>query len=114
MKSALFLSFLLVACAAANEPQLIRSAQSGPWSAATTWAGGKVPPAGASVQIRAEHAVTYDLNSTQLIRAVFIAGKLSFAGDRDTRLEVGLIKVQAGDDTSEDGFNCDAHLPDPD
>jgi uncharacterized protein (TIGR03067 family) len=26
---------------------------------------------------------------------------------------VGLIKIQAGDDASEDGFNCDAHLREP-
>src|SRR5262249_57048405 len=32
-----------------------------------------------------------------------------------TRLDVGLIKVQAGDDASENGFDCDAHdfAPDP-
>ena len=114
MKSALLIFSLLVAFAAANEPLLIRSAQSGPWSATTTWVGGKIPPAGASVQIRTGHAVVYDLNSTQAVRAVFIAGTLSFARDRDTRLNVGLIKIQAGEDTSEEGFNCDAHLPEPD
>src|SRR5262249_6162567 len=35
---------------------------------------------------------------------------LRFARDKTTRLEVGLIKVQAGDEASEDGFNCDAHV----
>jgi len=114
MKSALLLFLFSVAAATAGEPQIVRSAQSGPWSAPTTWAGGQVPPSGASVQIREGHAVTYDVSSTQPIRAIFIAGKLSFAADRDTRMEVGLIKVQAGNDTTEDGFNCDAHLPDPD
>lgn len=104
--------FSLVSSAA--EPLLIRSVQSGPWSAPTTWAGGKVPPAGASVQVRAGHQVTYDLNSAQPIRAVFIAGLLSFARDRDTRLDVGLLKIQPGDETSEEGFNCDAHMPEMD
>src|SRR5207248_6391420 len=27
----------------------------------------------------------------------------------DTRLDVGLIKIQPGDEASEDGFDCDAH-----
>lgn len=114
MKSALIIPLLLVAAAAANEPMLVRTAQSGSWSSGATWVGGKVPPAGASVQIRAGHSVLYDLNSTQAIRAIFIAGSLSFARDRDTRLDVGLIKIQSGEDTREDGFDCDAHLPDID
>src|SRR6516225_8084745 len=37
---------------------LIRSAKSGPWSAGTTWEGGKMPPALSKVQIRAGHTVT--------------------------------------------------------
>jgi hypothetical protein len=92
-------------------PAWIRSAQSGSWSEATTWQGGKVPPAGARVQIRAGHAVTYDLHSDQAIRTVHVAGTLSFARDKTTRLDVGLLRIQAGDDASEDGFDCDAHLP---
>ncbi|MDB6005437.1 MAG: hypothetical protein JWR15_2424 [Prosthecobacter sp.] len=115
MKKAHLILLLLVALTAhAAEPLLIRSAQSGAWSDSATWAGGKVPPAGASVQVRSGHKVAYDLNSTQVIRAVFVAGTLSFARDRDTQLNVGLIKIQPGDDTSEEGFNCDAHLPEAD
>src|SRR5262249_44527595 len=34
--------------------------------------------------------------------------------DRDTRLDVGLIKIQPGDGFSEDGADCDAHAPRPD
>jgi len=97
--------------ARAGDIHLVRSAQSGPWSATATWAGGKIPAAGESVQIQTGHAITYDMESAQAIRAIFIAGRLSFAPDRDTRLEVGLIKVQPGDDTSEEGFDCTAHLP---
>lgn len=115
MKSTFLILLLLSAFSGANaQPSTIRSAQSGPWSAPATWDGGKVPTAGARVQIRTGHAVTYDVDSTEPIRTVFIAGLLRFADDRNSRLEVGLIKVQAGDDTSEEGFNCDAHLPDPD
>ena len=112
----LMLSVLLLclASAMAADRQIVRSAQSGAWSDAATWANGKVPAAGASVQIRAGDRVTYDVVSTEAVRALFVAGTLTFAPDRDTQLDVGLLKVQAGDDTTEEGFNCDAHLPDPD
>ncbi|HYT94036.1 MAG TPA: G8 domain-containing protein, partial [Gemmataceae bacterium] len=91
---------------------LIRSARSGPWSAPQTWEGGKVPAALARVQIRQGHRVVYDLRSDDVMRFVHIAGTLTFAADRDTRLNVGLIKIQAGDDATEDGFDCDGHIPD--
>src|SRR4051794_8926349 len=71
---------------------LIRSARSGDWSAPATWEGGKVPGAGARVQIRTGHQVVYDANSPEVIRAVFVGGTLRFAPDRDTRLHVGLLK----------------------
>jgi hypothetical protein len=91
-------------------PVLIRSAQSGPWSAPATWEGGKVPAAGAKVQVRAGHTVIYDVESDDVIRSLHLAGVLTFTHDKDTQLDVGLIKVQAGDNTSEEGFDCDAHL----
>src|SRR5262249_23105626 len=87
----------------------IRSAGSGPWSAATTWVGGVVPTAGARVHVCAGHTVRYDVASDTVLRSIHVAGTLSFARDRDTRLCVGLIKIQAGDDASEDGFDCEAH-----
>ncbi len=90
---------------------LIRSAQDGPWSATTTWERGKVPGAGDRVQVRQGHIVTYDVQSDAAIRLVHVAGTLRFAPDKDTRLNVGLIKIQAGSDASEDGFDCEAHLP---
>ena len=99
---------------AAVEAPLIRSAHSGSWSAAETWEGGKVPGAGARVQVRQGHVVVYDRTSAEAVRAVYIAGVLTFAPDKDTRLDVGLIRIQAGDDVSEEGFDCDAHLGEPD
>src|SRR5262249_37705896 len=36
---------------------------------------------------------------------------LTFARDRNTLLSVGLIKIQPGEDGSENGFDCDAHMP---
>ncbi len=90
---------------------LIRTVQSGPWSAAATWEGGRVPANGARVQVREGHAVVYDVTSAEPIRMIHVAGTLTFAPDRDTRLDVGLIKIQPGDDASENGFDCDMHLP---
>jgi hypothetical protein len=107
-------SFCLSSPVCSAEPErlsvLVRSAKSGPWSAPGTWEGGKVPPAGARVQVRTGHRVVYDLNSDTPIRSLHIAGVLTFARDRDTRLDVGLISIQPGDTASEDGFDCDAHL----
>jgi hypothetical protein len=65
------------------------------------------------VQIRTGHTVTYDLNSDRVIRSIHVAGTLTFARDRDTRLDVGLIKIQAGDDVTENGFDCSAHTAEP-
>jgi hypothetical protein len=95
-------------------PPVVRSARSGPWSAPATWEKGQRPTAGARVQIRPGHTVTYDLKSEQVIRSIHVAGTLTFARDRDTRLDVGLIKIQAGKEASEDGFDCDAHGQEPD
>src|SRR5262249_526276 len=96
--------------------RLIRSAGTGPWSRTETWKGGPVPGAGAGVQVRAGHTVISDTESDRPVRSIHVAGTLRFDPDRDTRLVVGLIKIQAGDDASEDGFDCDAHAPrrDPD
>jgi hypothetical protein len=107
------LGALAVLAPAAAAEGLVRSARSGAWSAAATWEGGKAPGAGARVQVRAGHTVTYDLKSDVALRSVHVAGTLTFARDRDTRLDVGLLKVQPGEDASENGFDCDAHLPAP-
>src|SRR3954470_8160541 len=96
-----------------NGSTLSRSARSGPWSAAATWEGGKVPAAGSRVQVRRGHTISYDLNSDRVIRSVHVAGTLRFLPDRDTRLDVGLIKIQPGDDAGENGFDCDAHAAEP-
>jgi hypothetical protein len=61
------------------------------------------------VQVRAGHVVTIDARTEAPIRSVHVAGTLQFDPDRDTRLDVGLVKIQAGDDASESGFDCEAH-----
>lgn len=102
---------------AAAEPKdaapLIRSAKSGPWSDAATWVDGKAPSAGCRVLIRPSHRVVYDAKSTDAIRSLHIGGTLTFARERDTLLRVGLIKIQAGEDVSEEGFDCEAHVAAP-
>ena len=78
---------------------------------AATWEGGRLPAAGEKVLVRAGHTVIYDVRSDRVIRSLHVAGTLTFAADRDTRLDVGLLRVAPGDDCSEEGFECDAHLP---
>lgn len=111
-RAAVLASVLLV-LAARLPDDVVKSAKSGPWSDGATWEGGAVPPAGSRVLIRPGHTVLYDLLSDRAIRSVHIGGGLRFASDRDTRLDVGLIKVQPGEDCVEDGFNCEAHLAPP-
>src|SRR5688572_18370908 len=107
LQLALVTTSLLAASAfAADGPEVIKSKQSGPWSAAATWEGGNVPAAGARVLILGAHTVTYDVKSDDVIRAINIAGTLTFARDRDTLLNTGLIKIEAIDAFSENGFDC--------
>jgi hypothetical protein len=105
--SVLLASVLVFAVSSAQADDVIYSARSGDWSSPDTWHEGKVPGAGARVVIRADHAVQYDIASDDVIRAINIAGKLQFARDRDTRLNVGLVKIEATEEYSEEGFDCD-------
>src|SRR5262245_40807597 len=95
-----FLIALALVCLSASStlasdgPLIINSVRSGAWSNARTWEGGAVPGAGSRVMIRAGHRVVYDASSDEAIRAINVAGVLSFAPDRDTRLAVGLLKIQ--------------------
>ncbi len=93
---------------------VVRTAGNGPWSKAATWEGGKVPAAGANVLIRPGHRITYDVSSDEAIRSLHIGGTLSFDPTRDTKLVVGLLKIQPGEMVSDEGFECDAHVADPD
>jgi hypothetical protein len=104
---------LLASSAFAADPPVIKSAKSGPWSAAATWEGNAVPAGGARVLIREGHTITYDLKSDAVVRGINVAGTLAFATDKDTVLNVGLIKIQPGEEYSEDGFDCDGHAAKP-
>src|SRR5688500_9248813 len=87
-------------------PEIIRSVADGAWSSAKTWEKGHIPVAGDRVQIRKGHDVLYDISSESAIRAIHVAGALRFATDRDTRLDVGLIRIEAGDEWKEGGIHC--------
>ncbi|MEX0820101.1 MAG: G8 domain-containing protein [Pirellulaceae bacterium] len=87
----------------------IQSVTSGEWSDAKTWEPARVPKQGDRVLISGETFVTYDVKSPEVIRMVQVVGTLSFARDRDTELNVGLLKVQNSDVCSENGFACDFH-----
>lgn len=88
------------------EPVIIHTTGDGAWSNPTTWENGHVPKAGDRVQIRTGHEVLYDVESDAAIRAIHVAGSLSFATDRDTRLDVGLIRIEAGDEWKEARLDC--------
>src|SRR5579883_1049905 len=96
---------LRLKAAAATTP--VRSARSGRWSAPGTWQGGATPAAGATVEILPGHTVVYDVESDRPLRMVHVLGTLSFARDRNTRLDVGLLKI--GGDASEDGAALSHH-----
>ncbi len=95
---------------AADAPRdLIRSAGDGRWSEPSTWEGGRVPGARSRVQVRTGHCVVYDALADFAVRSIHVAGTLRFDPEKDTRLEVGLIKIQSGDDPGESGFDCESH-----
>lgn len=90
---------------------VIKSVQSGAWSSPETWQDGQVPGAAARVLIQNGHEVLYDRHSDEVVRGIQISGSLIFATDRDTRLDVGVIRIEDLDEYSEEGFDCH-HVPD--
>lgn len=108
--AALALMVLLTPSAFADEPSLIRSVRSGPWSARNTWDQGRVPKGGDRVVVRAGHEIVYDVASDDVIGLVQVAGTLEFARDRVTRLEAGLVTITRSEVPSEDGFDCHAAM----
>ncbi|UUO06599.1 G8 domain-containing protein [Blastopirellula sp. J2-11] len=102
----ILLTSLLSAATVANEATIVRSTQSGSWSSPTTWDSGKAPQTGDSVVIGKDHHILYDVESNKVLRLVQIAGKLEFARDRNTLLEVGLITLTSSEIPTEEGFDC--------
>ncbi len=83
------------------------SVNDGKWSNPRTWQPARVPKPGDRVRINRGTTVQYDVASKDVIRLVQVVGTLRFARDRDTELNVGILKVQASDECSESGFACD-------
>ena len=106
-------TLILTTATFAAEPVVFhaRTAQSGPWSDAQSWVGGRAPQAGDFVQVRTGHTVTYDVDSNAALRMLHVAGTLTFSRDKSTLLDVGLIKIEPGETTTEDGFNCHEEAP---
>ena len=105
------LAFTSAASAAAPVTFNARTAYSGNWSDAKTWQGERKPQAGDFVQIRAGHTVTYDVESNDALRLVHVAGTLTFSREKSTLLDVGLLKIEPGETTTEDGFDCHDAAP---
>ena len=89
----------------------VRSVGNGAWSNPKTWQPARVPGQGDRVLIERDTRVTYDVRSKDVVRLVQVVGTLEFARDRDTELNVAILKVQDSDHCSESGFACDfAHV----
>lgn len=85
----------------------VRSVKDGPWSNPHTWLPARVPAAGDRVLVARGTRVQYDVKRSDVLRLVQVVGTLVFARDRDTELNVGVLKVQNSDECSESGFACD-------
>ena len=86
----------------------VKSVADGNWSDAKTWSPPSVPKDGDRVLISRNTRVTYDVENKAVLRMVQIVGTLTFARDRNTEINVGLMKVQNSDECSESGFECDS------
>jgi hypothetical protein len=67
----------------------------------------EVPTQGDRVLISHGTTIEYDAGSKDVICLIRVVGTLRCARDRDTELNVGLVKVQNSDARSESGFACD-------
>ncbi|NBY02047.1 MAG: hypothetical protein EBQ87_08720 [Planctomycetes bacterium] len=114
MNSLFLVSVVLLSFPVAQETSPVRTIKSGAWSDPATWESKKIPKAGDKVIIRTGHKVLYDVASKEIIRGMQIGGELAFDTTKDTLLEIGLIRVQPGDEYSEEGFECDGHFVAPD
>jgi len=86
-----------------------RSVSDGDWSNPKTWRPARVPKNGDRVLVSRGTRVIYDVISDAKICMVQVVGTLSFDRDRDTLLNVGVLKVQNSNVCSESGFACDFH-----
>lgn len=97
LKGFAVLSSLLIAfTASAQSANDIRSTRTGRWSDASVWKPAHVPRAGDRVLISPGTRITYDVESQAVIRSIRVTGRLEFARDRSTLLNVGILRIQPG------------------
>lgn len=109
--NSVFMALLMVASVSSSaNANPVRTVKSGNWSDPSTWESKIIPRAGDKVVIRMGHKILYDVSSTEVIRGLQVGGELRFDPTKNTRLEIGLIRVQPGDEYSEEGFDCDGHF----
>lgn len=88
----------------------LRSTRDGNWSDPKTWAPARLPKTGDRVLVARGTTVTYDVADPAVIRLLQVVGTVRFSRDRNTELNVALLKVQNSDACSEAGFACDFGL----
>ena len=109
--NSVFMALLMIASVSSSaNANPVRTVKSGNWSDPSTWESKTIPKAGDKVVIRMGHKILYDVSSTEVIRGLQVGGELRFDPTKNTRLEIGLIRVQPGDEYSEEGFDCDGHF----
>ncbi len=96
MKRPLALSIALMLNTSLASAAVVDSVTSGRWSEEAMWTGGKIPGAGDEVRIAAGHEVIYDVESAAVIRSVQVSGALVFSRDRNTELNVAVLRVGGG------------------
>ena len=87
------LSASLLGTVAAAESFTLQSKGDGAWSEPATWQQSRAPKAGDKVHIRAGHRVRFDSKSSPIIPLIHVEGALVFARDKDTELNVAVLKV---------------------
>ncbi len=92
---------------ASNVQFTVRAVVSGKWSEPKTWDPPRLPGKGDLVLIGRGMTVQYNVASKAVIRLIQVVGTLDFARDRNTELNVAILKVQDSDTCSESGFACD-------
>ena len=93
---AVLFSFLIPIDGSAQSDNNIRSIRTGRWSDASAWKPAHVPGASDRVLISPGTRITYDVESQAVIRSIHVAGRLEFARDRSTLLNVGILRIQPG------------------
>jgi hypothetical protein len=91
MKATCSLFFAFTICSAGAFT--LESKSDGAWSNAETWQPERIPKTGDEILISSGHKILYDVESTDLIHKIHVEGALVFAHEKDTELNVAVIRV---------------------